>query len=191
MAQFYKVTSPVDSYAKRWKLGAQDNQVVYASSPSNARKMAITFTGVPSAALKLDLLPFETLPVGYNRLGIPAPIKDSQGRTINTAEIEMAKRDQRDALARMGLPPVMEERGLDIGPLRAPEDIPTVNIPEFDPLSNFKGETPTGSAVPGMGPMSGRVPDWEDEFSMLHEGSDMYAFDPNVQAKLAYETAPY
>ena len=137
---WFKITSSVPSYAKKWGLTESDQKVVWADSEFQARRIGTSLTGVPPSAIRASN---STLPgamirgelgadpsnYGYTRLG-PAPDRGAfSGQAQETGE-----------------------RASDIGALRPPDETKAHGemIGAIDPgLAGFKdviSSMPTGLA---------------------------------------------
>lgn len=137
---WFKITSTVPSYAKKWGLTESDQKVVWADSEFQARRIGTSLTGVPPSAIRASN---STLPgamirgelgadpsnYGYTRLG-PAPDRGAfSGQAQETGE-----------------------RAPDIGALRPPDATKAHGemIGAIDPgLAGFKdviSSMPTGLA---------------------------------------------
>ena len=137
---WFKITSSVPSYAKKWGLTESDQKVVWADSEFQARRIGTSLTGVPPSAIRASN---STLPgamirgelgadpsnYGYTRLG-PAPDRGAfSGQAQETGE-----------------------RASDIGSLSPPDETKSHGemIGAIDPgLAGFKdviSSMPTGLA---------------------------------------------
>ena len=178
---WFKITSTVPSYAKKWGLTDSDQKVVWADSEFQARRIGASLTGVPSSVIQASQ---STLPgamirgelgadpsnYGYTRLG-PAPDRGAfSGQAQETGE-----------------------RASDIGALRPP-DVTKAHgemIGAIDPgLAGFKdviSSMPTGLADDFNVDLSGLDTDLSRETFNTDRSGDLGAVETFESQALSEE----
>ena len=137
---WFKITSSVPSYAKKWGLTESDQKVVWADSEFQARRIGTSLTGVPPSAIRASN---STLPGAMIRGELGADPSNYGSTRLGPAP---------DRGAFSGQAQETGERASDIGALRPPDETKAHGemIGAIDPgLAGFKdviSSMPTGLA---------------------------------------------